>query len=177
MNNLLKKTVLAMMIAALALAVLPFASVLAAGKTAPDEPPAQGLPSNARLEQIWARELKAYQLLGRLYDPAETLTEKIQNRIDRAAENGKDVTSVQAALDAFEAAVKQAHPIYESAAGIVNSHKGFDENGLVTDSAQAEETVRDMGGKLKEIKNVVGGAAKALREAIRAFREANRPAE
>ncbi len=39
---------------------------------------------------------------------------------------------MQAALDAFETALQDVHPIYESANEIVNSHQGFDENGKVT---------------------------------------------
>jgi hypothetical protein len=76
-------------------------------------------------------------------------------------------------LDAFEAATKNAHPIYESAKGIINSHQGFDADGKVTDPEKARETVKAMGEKLKAIKDAMNGTGKALREAIKAFREAN----
>ncbi|MFT3893338.1 MAG: hypothetical protein QM730_17055 [Anaerolineales bacterium] len=93
--------------------------------------------------------------------------------IDRAKSNGKDVTALQAALNAFETAVKAAHPIYESGKGIINSHQGFDANGKVTDAAKAKETVKAMHDKLQEIKAAMDGTGKALKEAIKAFREAN----
>ncbi len=93
--------------------------------------------------------------------------------IDRARQDGKDVSAVQAALDAFEEALKDAHPVYESGKGIVNSHQGFDENGKVTDAEKAKETVQAMGEKLREIKDAMAGTGRALREAIRDFREAN----
>ena len=80
---------------------------------------------------------------------------------------------MQAALDAFNDAIKDAHPIYESARGIINSHQGFDDNGKVTDAEQAKETVKVMGEKLKEIKEAMSGTGKALRAAIKAFRAAN----
>jgi hypothetical protein len=80
---------------------------------------------------------------------------------------------VQAALDAFEDAIKNAKPIYESANGIVNSHLGFDVEGKVTDPEKAKETVHQMGEKMKEIREALGGTGKALHDAIRAFREAN----
>ena len=80
---------------------------------------------------------------------------------------------MQAALDAFEEAIKDAHPIYESANGIINSHQGFDNDGKVTDIEKAKETVKSMGEKLKEIKESMGGTGRALHEAIKAFREAN----
>ena len=80
---------------------------------------------------------------------------------------------MQAALDAFAAAVKEANPIYESMKGIVNSHQGFDDNGKVTDPAKAKETVQSMHEKILEIKTIMNGTGQALREAIRTFREAN----
>lgn len=165
---LFRKTVLSAMTAVLALAA-PLSSALAV------DPPADREISNERLEKIWARELEAYNRLGGKFERSDEFVEKVQGLIDKAAENGRDVSAVQAALDAFEAAVGNARPIYESAREIINAHAGFDENGKVTDAAQAKETVRALGDKLKEIKSAMGGTGRALREAIRAFREASKP--
>ena len=175
MKMLFKKTVLLALVAALAtlgVASLPFVSVAAAGVNDPTPPP-QGRLSNERLEQVWARQQHLYERIGNGFDRADEFTERVQNLIDRAKENGKDVSAVQAALDAFEAALKEAHPIYESGKGIVNSHQGFDSNGKVTDPEKAKETVKAMHDKLQEIKTAMNGTGRALREAIKAFREAN----
>ena len=174
MKMLFKKTILLTLVAALAtlgVASLPFVSVSAAGADDPNPP--QGPVTNEKLEQVWARQQSAYEKIGNGFDRADDFTAKAQQLIDRAKENGKDVSAVQAALTAFEAAIKQAHPVYESGKGIVNSHQGFDWNGKVTDPEKAKETVKAMGGKLKEIKSAMNGTGKALREAIKAFREAN----
>lgn len=168
MKSLFKKTILLALIAAMGLASLPFVSVSAAGANDPTPPP-QGELTDERLEKIWAHQLRLYEKMGK----TEAFIGKVQQLIDRAGENGKDVLAVQAALDAFADAVEEAKPIYASAQGIVDSHAGFDANGKVTDSAQAQETVRAMGEKLKEIKDAMGGTGKALRDAIHAFREAN----
>jgi len=168
MIMIFKKAFLLALVAALAVASLPVFSVSAAGAEEPTPPPAGGL-TNERLEKIWARQLKAYEKMGK----AEGFVEKAQGLIDRASANGKDVSAVQAALDAFEEAIKDARPVYESANGIVNSHQGFDATGNVTDPEKAKETVQQMGGKLKEIREAMHGTGKALREAIQAFREAN----
>jgi hypothetical protein len=160
---LFRKTVLLVLVAALAtlgVASLPFGSVSAAG---------QRQISNERLEKVWARQLRIYALMGR----TDNFVEKAQQMIERASENGKDVSELQAALDAFETALKDAQPIYESVKGIVNSHQGFDENGKVTDSEKARETVRAMGGKMKDIRTAMDGTGKSLREVLRAFRQAN----
>jgi hypothetical protein len=174
--KILRKTVMAALAAALALAALPLSGASALSPAEPPAPPAGGQISNEKLEQAWAREQRIYEKLGKLFDNSDSLLEKVQGLIDRAAAAGKDVSAVQAALDAFEAAIKQARPIYESGKGIIASHQGFDQDGKVTDAEKAKQTVQDMRAKLKEIHTALGGTGKALREAIRAFREANKPA-
>jgi hypothetical protein len=171
MKNLFKKTILFALVAALAVASLPLVSVSAAGTDDPQPP--QGTVTNEKLEQVWARQQQAYEKLGKGFERSDEFIARAQKLIDRAKANGKDVTALQAALDAFEAAVKEAHPTYEGGKGIINSHQGFDANGKVTDAEKAKETVRTMGEKLKEIKSAMDGTGKALREAIKAFREAN----
>jgi hypothetical protein len=170
-----KTTVLVSMIAALGLAAFPVVSAYA---LEPLEPPTPGTPtpiSNDRLEQIWAKEQSAYNRIGMLLDNSDLLVARIQKLIDQAKANGKDVSSVQAALDAFADAIKQARPVYDSAGGIITAHQGFDETGKVTNVQQAIQTVRDLRGLLMEIRQIVSGPAKALREAIQAFRQANKP--
>jgi hypothetical protein len=171
-----KKSVLMAVVAALGMASLPLATVAAADEYDPPIPPVgQGQISNEKLEQVWARELHLYERIGNGLERVDRFTEKLQQLIDRAKENGKDVSAVQAALDAFEAAIKNVHPIYESGKGIVNSHQGFDSNGKVTDPEKAKETVLAMREKLKEIKAAMNGTGRALRAAIKAYREANPP--
>ena len=172
MNNIFKKTILVALAAALVFAAFPVTSVFAQG-----ENPPKGELTNEKLEQVWARQLKIYERLGKGFDDIDGRVAKFQARIDKAAENGKDVTALQAALDAFEAASKSAKPIYDSISGVVNSHQGFDANGKVIDAEKAKATVQDMRAKLKELKSAMGGTGKALREALKAFREANKPAD
>jgi hypothetical protein len=169
MKNLFKKTMLFALVAALGVASLPFVSVAAMGANDPTPPAGQTQVSNEKLEQAWARQLKAYERMGK----AEEFAAKVQQLIDRASAKGKDVSAVQAALNAFTAAMKDAKPIYESAKGIINSHQGFDSNGKVTDPAQAKETVKAMHAKLQEIRTAMNGTGKALHDAIQAFRAAN----
>jgi hypothetical protein len=116
-----------------------------------------------------------YNRLGLVFDGGNVMITKIQGLIDKAKANGKDVSAVQAALDAFVAARKAASPTYESLKGIVNSHQGFDSAGKVTDAVKAKATVQEMGIKLREIRDQLGGTARALKDAIRAFRAANKP--
>ena len=172
MKNSFKKMILAVLAAALVFAVFPVTGVFAQGAT----PPAGTKPelTNAKLEKVWARQLKLYGRIDKTYTNGDAKLEKLQELIDKAAANGKDVTAVQSALDAFKIAVKNTKPIYESMKGIVNSHQGFDSNGKVTDFDKAKSTVQEMGAKLKEAKSSMGGTGKALMQAIKAFRKTNK---
>ena len=163
-----KKILLIALVAALSLAALP-TNAYAVGLNEGTNPPERPELTEERLETIWQKELAAYERLGR----AEKITERIQTLIEKANERGLDTAAVQAALDAFNAAAKDAHPLYESMKGIINSHQGFDADGKVTDMDKAKETVKKMGASLREIREITGESGKALREAIKAFREAN----
>jgi nicotinamidase-related amidase len=168
MKLFFKKSVLLALVTALGLASLPLVNVFAAGQKDPTTPP-QTFLTNDKLELVWAHQLRVYKRMGRI----DQLIERAQKLIDRAKENGKDVSAVQAALDAFETQWKAAKPTYESIKGIVSSHQGFDDNGKVTDTEKAKATVMEMRGKFKEIHDTLNGTGKALHEAIKAFREAN----
>jgi hypothetical protein len=173
---LFKKSFMIAVVAALSLAALPVVSASASGLGDPADPPAGKTQiSDLRLAHIWTRLQRVYERQGGRLERADGIVDRLQNRIDRMAENGKDVTALQAALDAFKAALKDAHPIYESAKGIINAHQGFDAQGKVTDHDMAVETVKELGAKLKEVHRIVGEPGRSLREAIRAYRNANHP--
>src|SRR6266498_739298 len=116
MTNIFKKMTLVALAAALVFAAFPVTSVFAQG-----EKPPKGELTNEKLEQIWARQLANYEKIGKGFENTDALIAKFQARIDKAAESGKDVTALQAALDAFAAALKSARPTYESMNGIINS--------------------------------------------------------
>jgi len=172
---LFKKVALIALVAALGLAALPASHVHAAGSYQEANPP-DPAQVNERLERIWAREQALYERLGAMLDRADGMTEKVQALIERADEKGLDASALQSALDAFEEALKDAHPVYESSKGIIASHQGFDENGKVTDAEKARETVKELGEKLRAVRSILGEPFKALREAVKAFRQANKPA-
>ncbi len=173
MKNMFKKVILAVSAAVLVFAAFPVTSAYAAD----DTPPATGEVSNEKLEKLWARQLQAYEKIGKAFEDIDAHIAKFQERIDKATENGKDVTDLQSALDAYEAALKSAQPTYASIGSIVTTHAGFDASGKVTDAEQAKSTVQQMRTKMQEVKSTMGGTFKALREALKAFREANKPAE
>jgi hypothetical protein len=160
-------------VAALALAFVSFMPqpVYALAPSDVATPPA---PTGERLERVWAHEQEIYERLGNFLDKAGARIEKAQGLIDRARANGRDVTALQAALDDLADSVKRVRPVYEGGKGIIASHQGFDDAGQATDFEKALATVRQMGSKLREIRQTLLPSLRSLRDAVREFRQANR---
>jgi hypothetical protein len=169
-SALSKKMLLVVVVLAIGLAAIPLTNAYAAGLNQETTPP-QG--NNNRLEKIWAREVAAYNKAEARLAKSNEFIGKVQDAIKKANEKGWDTSTVQTALDAFKAAVRDARPLLNSANGIVTSHKGFDDSGKVTDRTQAIETVKELGQHLKDARVAMGGTGKALLGAIKAFREAH----
>jgi hypothetical protein len=173
MKNIVSRVVLAVLVASLAFAAIPVTSAYAADET----PPAKGELTDEKIEEIWARQQQAYERMGKAFEDTDAHIAKFQSMIDKAVANGKDVSSVQSAFDAYEAALLASKPAYDELGQTFRTHSGFDANGNVTDSEKAQATIKEAREQMKAIKESMGGSFKALREAVKAFREANRPAE
>lgn len=163
------------MAATLGLASAPAATVYAMTPWVSTKPSAAAQVPNERLELAWARELMIHDRLAFTFEHADQRLALTQQLIDKAKANGKDVTAVQAALDALAGAVERARPGFEGMQGTFASHPGFDAGGKVTDPNTAAETVRDLGAKLRETRSGLAEPMRALRDAIAAFRQTNRP--
>jgi hypothetical protein len=172
MNILFRKMILGIMVAVLALAALPMGSVFAQG----ENPPVRE-PSPEQLEKAWARQLKVYKRLVKVFEEGDEHLAKAQELIERATAKGRDASAVQAALNAFSAAVEKSGPIYNEVDVLITAHAGFDANGKVTDALQAKATLQAVRAALQELRASMDGTGRALRDAIEAFREANKPAE
>lgn len=173
MKNLISRIVLAVLVASLAIAAIPVTNAYAADET----PPAKGELTDEKIEEIWERQQQTYERIGKAFEDTDAHIARFQSMIDKASENGKDVSSLQSALDAYETALLASEPAYEELGQVFRTHSGFDANGKVTDSEKAKATIKEAREQMKAIKESMGGSFKALREAIKAFREANKPAE
>jgi predicted nucleic acid-binding Zn-ribbon protein len=170
MKNVISKFILAGLAIAFVLTAVPVTNVYAADET----PPAL---TAKRLELLWGRQSKMYERIGKAFEDTDAHIAKFQSMIDKAAEKGKDVTSLQAALDAYEAALVATRPAYETLGQTFRTHSGFDANGKVTDLEQAQATVKDVRDQAKAMRESMGGTFTALRKAVKAFREANKPTQ
>ncbi|MEW5941282.1 MAG: hypothetical protein AB1750_16585 [Chloroflexota bacterium] len=178
---LFRSSLLAALIVALVAAAFSLTGASAAGQYDPtpaatSTPGAtrQG-PTNERIEKTWAQMLKGYDRLTRLSERSDDIFARADKLVERLTSLGVDTTELETALADFEEAVKKAMPILESCKGIVNSHKGFDDQGKVTDRAQAIQTLGDMGSKLQTIRDLLEEKAKALVELVKSLREQYAP--
>lgn len=173
MKTIFSKIMLAVLTLSLLMAGLPLSSVHAAGLDDTPTPPAATLKRGTpRLERAFARETRVVARVGKLYTQLDAGFPKIQKRLDKAKEKGKDVTAAQAALDAVKKALTDARPLYNQAKSIVDTHNGFDASGKVTDPAAALETVKSLRDVGKQFKTAMGGTIKTLHEALKALRGA-----
>ncbi len=168
---ILKKFTLLVLVMTLTLVSIPTSRVSAAGLTVDETPPTIAADKANRLAIIWERLQRTYDRQGLRLERAEKFIDNVQSRLELANDNGKDTAAVQAALDVFSQAVKDAHPIHQRANGIIASHKGFDADGKVADRIQALETVQSLGQSIKEVHDLVSDPFKLLRDALKAFRE------
>ncbi|GAB4498346.1 MAG: hypothetical protein OHK003_10190 [Anaerolineales bacterium] len=167
MKNTISKILLAVLAASLVFAAFPVTSAYAAD----EDPP---IPTDERLERLWSRQMRLYERLGNAFEDTYDHIARLQDWIDQAAENGRDVTTLQAALDAYEEALLGARPEYEALGQVIAEHEGFDDAGNVTDSEEAFATIQQVRDEMKSIKESMGDSFKALREAIKALREENK---
>ena len=167
-SALFKKTALAVLALAIGLAVLPVAGASAAGLNDPT-------PNldNTRLERVWEREQNIYEREGDRLENASTFISRVQALIDKANGKGWDTSAVQAALNALAAVVPAVQAAHAPGAAIISGHAGFDANGKVLDRTTAIATAKSLAQVLKDTRIAMNGTGRALREAVRAFRDAH----
>ncbi len=145
------------------LAFIPASSVKA------QENVEEALTSAYKFEQNW---LSKQQIT---MDKAAQASAKVQELIDKADASGLDVTALQNALSAFNSSMSGVNAEHASAAGILSAHAGFDASGNVTDRQAARETVTTARRALGNAHMIMTQATWALRDAVKAWKNANFP--
>jgi hypothetical protein len=158
------------------LAFSPVSTVYAASGTTPT-PGAPG--SNPQVDQNLANQFKREQNFLTVQqthmDKAKLIVPKLQDLINKAKQNGKDVSSLESALATFNTQIASAQAPHDTAAGILSTHTGFDDNGKVTDRQAARQTVLNARQSLLEAHLDIVQAVANLRLAIVSWRLANQP--
>ena len=157
-------TVCALMVAGAWLA--PASSASAATST----PPAQNQAVDQRLEKAFQAEQAWLAKQTDNLAKANGAVAKAQAWIDKQKAQGLDTSAVEAALSTYQTQIATAELSHDTAAGIVNSHAGFDGSGKVTDADQARQTVVNARQSLNDARRILTQAVRDLRTAINQFR-------
>lgn len=98
---------------------------------------------------------------------------KVQELIDAARANGKDVSALEAALAAYNSGLAQAQAEHDNAANIIATHNGFDDSGAVVNVEAALDTTRSARLSLNAAHIQLAQSVQALRQALQDWRAAN----
>jgi post-segregation antitoxin (ccd killing protein) len=98
---------------------------------------------------------------------------KVQELIDAARAEGKDVSALEAALAAYNGGLAQAQAEHDNAANIIAAHNGFDDGGGVVDVEAARQTTRSARLSLNDAHIELAQSVHALRQALQDWRAAN----
>ena len=176
LKKYLSLSLVAVLLMGIAAFVFPVASVAAQSSTPqPKDPQARINLVNTRLERMLRLEKATLNRMTRHFERLDQFVNRADALIARAKENGKDVSSLEAALADFQAVQSNARLALDSASSLLAAHPGFDADGKVTDRETARTTLADGHTQFKDIRSTIGEGARSLHEAIKAWREANPP--
>ncbi len=132
--------------------------------------------SEALLEKAYARENDWLKQQGNNLAKTGPAVTRVQGLIDQAKGQGKDTSSLEAALATYKSQIATAQASHDTAQKILVAHTGFDANGKVTDNASARETVQDARQSLNDVRLALVQSTQDLQAAVRQWRNANPPA-
>ena len=170
----------AIMVALVAGAFLaPVVQAAAPGQAGTPPAPQNQAPQNSgetaaqrasRLENRFQSEQKWLQAQQSRLDQLNTRAGKVETLIEGLKGKGLDTSLLETALADFKAALASATTMHQDAAGVLNTHAGFDANGKVTDAQQAQMTIQAAGQSLQEARQTLNKATRDLVKDMRQFR-------
>ena len=155
--------------------LLAFPSAVFAQTPEPPVPTADPARAAEKLEKLYEKEQKALQAQTDRLAKADGVPAKVQERINKLKEAGKDTAALEKALVMVKEKLALAHQKHDAAAAILGTHAGFDAAGKVTDREQARETLRTAGENLQQAHKALREGAAELRKASKETRKGNRP--
>lgn len=109
-------------------------------------------------------------------DFASQVATDTQSWIDYLKGKGKDTTGLETALAAYKTAISTAQGQHDSAQSTYTAQAGFDGNCKPTDKTTARTTLQTVRDGLRTAHQTISNGGIAFREAVRAWRQANRGA-
>ena len=127
-----------------------------------------------RLETAFQKEKDTLEKLNGYLAKSEGAFARVQALIDKGSAAGLDISSLSIAQSDFLSSISTAQSSYDTAVGILGTHEGFDEQGNVTDSAAAKQTLKDAGNAMKSAGTTLRDAGSILKVTVTSWLEANK---
>jgi septal ring factor EnvC (AmiA/AmiB activator) len=128
---------------------------------------------NDPLTQLYQKEQEWLSTQGNNISKLSDTSGKIQAFIAKAQERGEDTSSLEAVIASIVAQLPQSQSFHDAAAAILASHAGFDENGVVIDTASAKTTLESAKTNLENSKNINMSIAAEIKAAVEAWKTAH----
>ena len=155
---------------AILLTVVPAA--YAEGDTPLSPIPGFGRPNNNTLIRMHKQEGSWYVEQENLIKQADTLSANFQTLIDAQKKAGKDVSTLESGLAAFQSELFAVREIHLLAGSIIYSLVGFKANGDVRDRLAAGQSLTDGRATLKDAHVRLNMALMALTRSYKSWRHA-----
>lgn len=127
-------------------------------------------PRRLDREQKWLSEQQTN------LDRANGVVAKVQTYIANQKANGQDTSSLEVALATYQQQLAAAQSSHTTAANVLATHAGFDNNGNVTNPDLARQTLTDAHQALSNAHITLVQAGTDLRKALNDYRETHKPA-
>lgn len=128
---------------------LPAASVFAQDEEPPlaelEEQTGQGIAS------LFEEEIERYEKVGEAIEKSTEVVEKLEDRIAKMVENGKDASGLEEILAVFQANLAEVEDAYAEVGDLIDEHAGFDADGNVIDESLAVYTLRQIADGLLDV--------------------------
>lgn len=169
----------AALIAGAVMISMPMTTVYAAGFGQSETPPSDQLKGEGAnrmrfgLDAAYQNQLRIQTLMGKRLDRADLLVVKAEEVITKAETNGKDVDELNAGLNNLQTSLSAARASYQTAQTVLDNHAGFNDDGKVTDTTAAKETIQASRQAHQQVRETLRPAMKAIVKLVHDFHLAN----
>ncbi len=133
----------------------------------------EGALKQAALGRVFQREQKNHERQEKAIEKAARGADRTSELIAKAKENKKNTAALEKALATFNTKLGEIRLKFDQTGKLIKQHDGFDDKGKVTDETKAKATVDAVHKGNQEVRQGLAEALEILREAGKAYREAN----
>lgn len=129
----------------------------------------EGELTNEWLALAYDRLVFAHQNLNSRIGFANQAADLTQQWIDNLKAEGKDTSSLEAALQTFRTSLATTQTYADQAGSILATHAGFDDEGNVLDREQARTTLREVRQQIRDGNHTLADATRTFHTTVKDY--------